>query len=335
MRISNYQAYPSNSSTFGTKKDAKKPDIYRFGHQLKNEAQPGKLEALQAVLARSPELRTSYGEFDFKEILPRLPVPMRQQFNQLWKTISEAEIDSLRRTRKLGLVEESSDMLFELYTLKALRKKWITPEQIVHLQPVFDTMRKTQLPFEHWVNYLEKQLPAETLKAYQTKVNWPQNPEKAKQFLSLTISKFLLMRSHHPELDIIKASKNLLAGETEELDELLPRFSIRRLQLNVLAKVYTKFPFLPIQFFQNQLVGIVASQLKTEVSLNDLLENVHGKQYRRQSFDYHNPNFKSNKERKSNLKGIELIHEASIVKGILMGRPHYKLTEAKPMAISQ
>ncbi len=203
-------------------------------------------------------------------------------------------------------VEEASDMFFELYTLHALRKNIINTDLVdawrkKYLPP--DSQRKV-VPFRKFMNDMASEMSPEKIKAFQQTVSW--NEQQARDILTLIAAKFVLMRNRDPKFDLWKESKPLLMGEAKELCDTFPWYSPRRLQIKVLAFLFTHFSFLPMEWFRTQVESVLASRLNTKLHYQDLMGCVYKKQMRRQEIDYRHPQFKTNFERKRYIKQLEI-----------------------------
>ncbi len=282
----------------------------------------GKLDAsqlrpYQAVIQDMPDLK-KYKELSLLRSYDKLPEAQQERFEAICNDMPPQEVEAMKK--KLGILEESSDMMFELFSWQALNKKLITKPAAQKLSdehmPANTQAARDQKPFEQYISQIARLNQALTNK---TKLNaftktMPLTPEKAKQLYMLMLAKYTLFLKRDPGLNIKKASKPLLKGEADELEELFPRFSLRRLEIKGLAIAYTYIPQLPAKLFCSLMQGLVSSILQTPVKSTDLLGLVSEKQALRQEFDYANPQYKSNEERKTVLKGWEVLNEASCLK---------------------
>lgn len=268
-----------------------------------------------------------YGKIDLSEIYTKLLSSSAQdQFEKVCKGVTPHEIRAMRQKERLGQpvlgpIEESADMFFELYTLHALREKVITTERVdrwrKEILPKPD--KRKELDFKQFLSQVGHEITPGTVEKFQKIVGWDR--EKSRDLLTLMAAKFILMRARNPKFDIWQNTVNLLKDEAAELNETIPWYSPKRLQVWFLALVYTHVPSLPMEWFRTALVNIVSNQVNAPVQYKDLMENVYQKQFRRQEFDYFNPQFHSNAERKKYLKGIEIINEASILRNTRLWHP--------------
>lgn len=292
----------------------------RFGKIAPEEA-PAFFRKFNEEINQFSDLN-KYGRIDFSQTYNnRLSSQAQDQFEKICKGIKAKELGVMRKHGVLGPLEESSDMFFELYTLKALRENIITPEKV-------DRWRKNILPagqnrkelnFNDFLKRVGQEMNADKVAEFQKMVGW--QPNKARTMLQLIAAKYILMRNRDPKYDIWQNTVHLLKDEAGELNETIPWYSPKRFQVWLLALAYTHLPFLPVEWFRTRLVTMVANHLQTPVQYEDLMENVYRKQFRRQEFDYLNPQFNSNTDRKRYLKGIEVVNEAFILKNTRLWHP--------------
>lgn len=304
---------------------AAKGSLLRFGKIAPKHA-PAFFNKYTDEINEFPDLQ-KYGKIDLSDIYTkRLSSVSQDQFEQVCKGIAPYELRAMRQKAiqgkpVLGPIEESADMFFELYTLHALREKVITAEKVDRWRKVFlpEPGKRKELDFKQFLSQVGQEIPPDTVEAFQKMTGW--DKEKSRTLLNLMAAKFILMRARDPKYDIWQKTVNLLKDEAGELNETIPWYSPKRLQVWFLAVVYTHVPSLPMEWFRTALVNIVSNQVKAPVQYKDLMENVYQKQFRRQEFDYLNPQFNSNNDRKRYLKGIELVNEAFILKNTRLWHP--------------
>ena len=270
----------------------------------------------------------------------------RQQVDHLKEVISADKLGEYRKKEKLGLVEESSDMFFELYTMRALHKGLITPEQVKKWEkqlPIQNPDEKGKPSGEAFRKFraqirqdIVKSAKPSDLKAFQKMDGW--NDEKAIDLLALIGLKCALMTKKNPNYNIFTDNRSLLNGEADELNEKIRDSAIHeKLWIKTLAEAYTYLDFLPASFFKSQVTHITEKNLKHNngkfpINYNDLMETVYSKQIGRQELDFshpeiderlqHDPQYRlnegrmkaGNKDRKCILKPYELWQEAAILR---------------------
>lgn len=300
---------------------ARGPVPLRFGEMDKVQLKAYKT-AIQDVPDFGPNQK--YGSAEFSDIYGKLKERAQKAFEKICKQITPQEVKALQKANLLGPIEESSDEEFELAALIALRQNIITETKVDEWRKKIFPDKKTEAaraakPFETVLREIDRELPPEKVATFQKTLKLP--PEQAHQMLLLLCAKYMLMRDRNPKFDIWKETKPLLFREAKELMEHHPLFSPRQLQIGGEALAYTYIPHLPTGFFHSELERIVSSRLKAHVMTRDLMANVIPKQYRRQEFNYYNPNIKENNDLKLVIKPLEVIEEAAVVKNTLLQRP--------------
>jgi predicted RNA-binding protein with PIN domain len=299
---------------------ARGPVPLRFGELDEAQLKPYNA-AIQGLSDFGP--KGTYKGTDFTVIYTKLKDRAQKQLEKICEQVKPQEVAAMEKANMLGLVEESSDMLFELYTMKALRSKVITTDKVDqwcrNVMPGQTEQARAAKPFETTLAEIDQDLPKDKAGKLEKTIGW--DPKKAHELLQLMAAKFMLMRKREPQYNLVKETKPLLWEESKELMEPFPLFSPRRIQIAALALAYTYIPQLPVGVFRSQLESIVASRLKTPVKYGDLMENVFQKQYRRQEYDYENPQILKKEDRKRVLKGIEVLNEAAVLKKARLWHP--------------
>lgn len=290
--------------------------VVRFG-----EIPDDKLERYQKQIHKIEEIK-KYKPPSFREAFKVLAPEGIAGVEKNVRGVSDTEVERMCEQKAWEPIEESSDMFFELYTLHALRKDIINPNLVdswrkKYLPP--DDQRK-KVPFRQLMESIAAEIPPEKIKEFQKTVSWDER--KSRDILTLIAAKFVLMRNRDPKYDLWKESKPLLMGEAKEFCDTFSWYSPRKLQIYALAFAYTHFPFLPMEWFRAQIASILSHRLNTKLHYQDLMTCVYNKQMRRQAFDYRNPEFKTNRERKRYVKQLEVM-DACVVwkKARLMNSP--------------
>lgn len=283
--------------------------------------------AIKGLHDFGPSKKDPYYGYDFAKQYGNLTPRAQAQVRKIYAQLTARDLETMKKENTLGVVEEASDMLFEAYTLKALRKGLFTNAKVdawkkKYLPAATDAARQEK-PYDGFIKELDKELPNEKVKSLTQSMPW--DPRKARTLYDLMASKFVTMRSRDSQFDLWKKTKPLLMAEDEELRDAFPRFSPRRLQIWLLGAAYTYIPGLPMSFLVSQLKNIASSRLHADVRYNDLMENVFAKQFRRQEHDYQTQdaakgldNEARRKKLKQTLKGIEVIDETLRVKNIFL-----------------
>lgn len=249
----------------------------------------------------------------------------RMQVNHLWHPetgVSGSQLKEFSKTDKLGLVEESSDMFFEMFTLEALNKKLITKEQVERwtqeLIPTvpegvgseYEEKRDDLLDgtrFREKFQKIRKDIKDDAKKSrldsFRNMVNkgWAEDeyrPDPALDVLALIGMKFALMSRKDPNYskDLWAENSHLLYGEGEELREEMggqgKNDNPKKWLITALSHLYTHPGFhLPSALFRKPILGIVQNELGKEFKIDykDLMETVFSKQIGRQELDFSRP----------------------------------------------
>lgn len=241
--------------------------------------------------------------------------------------VAKQDLQKFSATEKLGLVEESSDMFFEMYTLDALNKKLITPEmvekwtkeEIKRVPPGSGSdyeenrsellsgsaFRKSLATIRQDIIKNAKDTNKEgSLGRFRKMVNkdWAEKQyrdDPAMDILALIGMKFALMSRKDPNYskDLWAENSKLLWGEGEELREEMKgdgkNDNPKKWLINALSHVYTHPALLPLPgfIFREPILRIVQGELGDQfnVDYKDLMETVFSKQIARQELDYSRP----------------------------------------------
>lgn len=109
------------------------PHQVRFGKAEK--AKDNNFALMESALRKTmPKYQYTIGEDLYSNYTDKLTFERaNKQINSLWNPetgVTGAELQKFNETDKLGLVEESSDMFFEMFTMKAIAGGLITKEQV-------------------------------------------------------------------------------------------------------------------------------------------------------------------------------------------------------------
>jgi hypothetical protein len=215
----------------------------------------------------------------------------QNQIHHLWEKVKGEDVKLFCDTGKLGLVEESSDMFFEMYTLKAIYSSLITPHQVKKWSatlPQAPAYGKpiTEADFPDLINGKAFEKARKAIKAeiketaekkhplayghFRKMVNqgWvdPQGgaSDRALDLLALVGMKCALMTRKDPGYKLWGDNIKLLCGEAEELREEMhgdsPMDSPAKWLIAGLAKLYS-LPLMPAVLFQKIIVHIVGKEL--------------------------------------------------------------------------
>jgi hypothetical protein len=242
--------------------------------------------------------------------------------------VAKQDLENFSKTEKLGLVEESSDMFFEMFTLEALNKNLITKEQVEQwtkeLIPTVPEgvgseyeVTKKNAPdlidgsrFEKALQTIRDDIGktadknhSGSLERFRNMVNkgWAEKQyreDPALDILALIGMKFALMsrKDSNYSKDLWAENSHLLYGEGEELREEMKgqgkNDNPKKWLITALSHLYTHPGLhLPNFLFRKPILSIVQGELgdKFKIDYKDLMETVFSKQIGRQELDFSRP----------------------------------------------
>lgn len=251
----------------------------------------------------------------------------QNQIKHLHNNVTGGDLERFHNKELLGLVEESSDMFFEMFTLKALNKKLITKEQVEEwTKELIPTVpegagsdyEETSGDLVNGTRFNEKFQAIRTdiadaakegrkkgqLNSFRNMVNqgWAEDQyrkDPALDVLALIGMKFALMSRKDPNYskDLWDANSKLLYGEGEELREEMAgegkNDNHKKWLITALSHIYTHPALLPLpgSWFRKPILSIVQGELGKDFNIDykDLMETVFSKQIGRQELDFSRP----------------------------------------------
>jgi len=273
-----------------------------------------RLQSFGPVVGQLPDFNDSskgLGPPNFVESFEKLSDSLQERCKKRSTRISPAELDTLIEDNRFGPAEEAADMLVEAADNQAKAKEIITEENVAKVRhfvlPPKNQAARQAKPFANFMDELLPFLPpAKTAKLAQS-INWNNawNTQKSNELIRLLLTKAVLLNQ--------PGKTGFLMGEAKELNEQLPAYSLRRLQVLALAWLYEHFS-LPLSFLYSQLQGVVSSQLPTKVPYPLLLDVAFKKQWLRQEVSYYNPQYTNKVEVKRITKQWEALSEGVLLK---------------------
>lgn len=221
------------------------------------------------------------------------------------------EANAYEESQSLGLMEEASDMLFELYTLQALRNKLITPNLIAFWVEDVQRRQVAGEPFHDTLRAIYASLPEDSVKRFSKLSDIPE--ERAKPLLGLIVFKFAMYKSRHPGLDFEADTLPRMEAEARELIAHFPPDLPERQTVLGLAFDYRDNPDQSTEKMRDDLLDVVNKRLKGRISYDEMVKYIFIKQLGRQELDYDNPGLTYNM-RKSMIKPYELLLETYILR---------------------
>jgi hypothetical protein len=278
---------PSTKASQVAQAQAQRLNSDKLTEDLLNET--GVPEALKEAMAK---YQYTIAEDFFVNYDKKLTFDRAQkQIHHLWEKVTGEDLQKFHDAQKLGLVEESSDMFFEMYTLKALYSGLITGSQVKKWSAILpqapaDGKRITEADFPDLINGKAFEKARQAIKteiketaekkhpwAYQhfrkmVNQGWanPQagNSDRALDLLALVGMKCALMTKKDPGYKLWGDNIQLLCGEAEELREEMhgesPMDRPAKWLIAGMAKLYS-LPLMPAALFQKIIVHIVGKEL--------------------------------------------------------------------------
>lgn len=280
--------------------------VLRFGRVLEASV----LQQYQDVFERMSGIR-HYGAVDLQRSYGLLSTRARNYLGRLELKVTPEEIDRYKRSGKLGTVEESADMLFELYTLKAVAGKLIDSNQVAHWVSSVKEAQASKLPFFQFVTRLAEELPEAKVRAFQNSVGLP--ADRSRLLLALIGTKFTLFQAKTPGFDMLTYTRPRMFLEAKELVEAMPVSWLKKAELLLSSWMFSRMPSAKSSWFRNLTVRHVTDTLKLPVQYGDLMHYAFVKQLGRQELDYDRPDMEYT-ERKRTVKPFEVIYESAMLK---------------------
>jgi hypothetical protein len=245
------------------------------------------------------------------------------QLEQDCKQIDPPHLKAMYRQGLLGPLNKASSLLFELYALTALRQDVITLEMVRSLKNSCMPDKKggvEKKPFEQLLKEVGNHLPEDKLEFFhQHIVGGPL--DKAKDLMSLMMIRYMMMPNVKRKATLESDAKRRMRQQASSLDDTLPLYSPRRLQVWGLTAIYTTLSFLPVEWFRTQMKALVKSQLGVQqIEYEDMIKNLHKNQIRFQEVQYEHPN-KQEAQLQKRLGGLDVITEADVVRDAVLGHP--------------
>lgn len=224
----------------------------------------------------------------------------QRQISKLLHQVSAEDLSQFHQMGKLGLVEESSDMFFEMYTLKALYNGLITKDQVkawadkVPVAP--EDGQEVSLPdllngtrFQAHLQQIRKDIKERAEKEHPWRfkhfcnsvdAGWGQpqadsQKDRAMDLLALIGMKFALMTRKNPNYRLWGDNINLLWDEAKEFREEMhgdsPSDSPTKLLVAFMATLYS-LPLMPYKPFQFVITKLAARELNHQPDGSGLLK---------------------------------------------------------------
>lgn len=287
-----------------------KADTVRFG--AKAVRHPDKpVRDYQEAFSALERLGTQSGKPTLEEAYGKLSNRYQRLIQQWLHEVSPQEVSRFSKTKKYGYLEESADVLFEFYTLQAIRRGLVRPESIENWASDFVPGKRGQKKFFTIFKELKNAIPPEDVQAFQALTG--QSSDRARDMLALIWVKFALFRSQDENFNHMQQTRKRVMGEARELTEQLSKFSPARMQLMAKTWLAGRKAGYPQEYFRHSVMKFVQKRLGGNVQYDSLMQYVFIKQLGRQELDYEKPFF-SYGERKKVLKPFELLHETILLK---------------------
>ncbi len=231
--------------------------------------------------------------------------------------------------KSLGVLEEASDMMYELYAMQALRQGIFTPDDIARWVPAVQAQtdpvsgraipNPARKPFFTVLGEITRTLSPAQVDAFQKITGMSE--KRSRTMLGLILMKFALFKSRHPELNPLQDACKGIESEARELAEHLPPDLTRNQTPLGLAFEYigrpeqsqTELAHKPTDKMRDKLLDFINGHLKGAVSCDDMTQYIFIKHLGRQELDYDNPGLAYD-VRKNMIKPYEMLLETYILR---------------------
>ena len=211
---------------------------------------------------------------------------------------------------RMGILEESADMLFEQYSVVALRKKFITHDQVHAWAERLNELRDDGQPFFTMLHEISSELDPAKVRQFSEMTGIPE--KRAQEMLGLMGIKFAQFQARDAAFDPLSDSRPRVVSEAKELVENLPR-GLGRYKILAQSILHANLPGLPPQALRKAALNLVNKRLGPSVDYDMLMQYVFIKQLGRQELDFENPELTYN-QRKAILKLLETLLETHLLK---------------------
>jgi hypothetical protein len=253
--------------------------------------------------------RNAVAVTDLKQLFDRLPESVRPRIQGYFKNLSQEDIYRYSDSGKLGVVEESADLLFELLKLKALRQGLITEERLSRLATTMAQSVRAGKPFGDMLAAIRQAFTPTAWDDFQKLAGV--SPRHA-DLLPVLLTNALWCSKNSQYVDI---AANVQAETREYLKEI-PGNPFAKAFLTGYVALLKAFPHLSIGPLESVLLSLTRRALALpRLQRGDLLEYVLQKQMARQEVNYLHPEY-DRQQAKELLKPFEVVLESAILKDI-------------------
>lgn len=298
---------------------------FRFGHSLprvvstqKNAdtVQFGKFDHYRDVY-QGLEGLAAYRPIHLDSLYTQLTQRQQGQVDQWLQEVSPSIMERYHSQKKLGLLEECSDVFFEFHILRALQKDIIREDRINALMPQLQTLAQQETGFPEMFEMVRDSLKPDQIKAFR-KLLAVDDEKLVTNLLTLAHIKFALGKLRGISNDILTETKKRVHSESEELLEHLPKNWFYRAALRIQGWVFEKVPQLPASLFR-QLPRLLTERqlghaLKPEYE--DYFRFLFSKHSNRNELDFTNYPTLGYEIRKKIIKPFETLMEAAYLNRI-------------------
>lgn len=319
-------AYPKLSGVYFGKDDADRFE-HASGANFPSKLTKNDIKPFQDAIDKIPELKLYH--IDLYKSYQLLQEKAQEHLLDTLNKITPSQFGTLYRSKRLGTVEGAGDILFEVYSLNALRKNIITEDLVEQWRLRLKKLKSDETPldnksFSHFADKLLKSIDPKKRQEFQKIVGG--SKAHSDDLLALIGTKFALFSHYDPKFRLWDDTKPLLHAEANELKSYLPDF-LPRVKVSFLSLLYTNIPGLPVNFLINQLTQIIHKETKAPVSLTTINRALVAKHLRRQGLDFDFHEQYSRMQRKNNYgKGYDLLTEAALLNDL------YHKAKAAPCA---
>lgn len=270
------------------------------------------LDAFQDMFEKYPEYN-AYDRVNLEQAGAVISERARRHLDKVIDVVSPEEFGKYHDGGYLNLMEESADMVYEYYVLKAIQDGTITQGHVDEvIRAIVQPAKSDGKPFFEVIDAIEDKLSERQVTGFATIAELPDS-KRAKTFLALVLFKFAFFQMKGEYKDIAAQTLKNFNSEVDEVEvELAARKKPAALMLQFARHLNPSAGLAPDRF-RKPAMAMVNRCFDKPLTHDHLMEYVFLKQLNRQELDYYNPG-KPYRWRKYILKPFEALLEASILK---------------------
>ncbi len=276
--------------------------------------QPERLAAIQKTLIQIESL-TDY-DVSMQESYEMLSKRGLGFFKKLLNEGADDALAQYQGQHKLGILEETADILFEYYALQAIKMDIVSEggmerynKVLADFEPSVDGYTSPfSVAWQAMVETIKEGSSDEQIEKFMA-VSGIQSEKRALNLLGLIAFKFSILKEDD---HILSKTRKRVYSEAVELGEHQGRYGHRSPVLEIVAAVFSRFTKLPSKWLGKYLQRRAHKSLAIPISHDDFLQFMFIKQLARQEthFEHQDTTYD---ERKRLYKPMEALLEASIL----------------------